>query len=285
MLSRQNSNLSKQRTRPNINVSVQMYTEALHQVLMLSSPVIDLKMKLGPNFACHVKQVTPGALMVCLPLFNDLIAKGCQNLVLQRCKMVQALSQVVNDNELLKPRDTMPLTLPSLIHEASLHILMCAAMMQDILSDPWVEGDGCKTMSADDMARCGCLATCTPGTVCDGGTGWAALTSETNSSVTVDIEGAIESLLQGRRKIDHPESYCPHFPVETVENEVTSPNAFRDRCCQPNGIENGIKMIQVGLYGRERGERVFRTLQPLFLSIVTATIPFLVKKISMFEQR
>lgn len=163
--------------------------------------------------------------------------------------------------------------------------LMCAAMMQAILSDPWVEGDGCKTMSADDMARCGCLATCTPGTVCDGGTGWAALTSETNSSVTVDIEGAIESLLQGRRKIDHPESYCPHFPVETVENEVTSPNAFRDRCCQPNGIENGIKMIQVGLYGRERGERVFRTLQPLFLSIVTATIPFLVKKISMFEQR
>lgn len=93
----------------------------------------------------------------------------------------------------------------------------------------------------------------------------------------------LEALLQGC-KADHPYTYCPHFPVATVEDEVTSPTAFRDRCYQKNGLWNGIKVgagwVARPCDGRERVQN-----HAVTLATVTAAIPFLVKKISNFEQR
>ena len=83
--------VTRARTKPNLSVSEVQYKEALHALLVADPPMLDLKAKLGPELAQHLKQVTPGHLVSLEKLWYQLISSGCKQLVLQSQKIRSAL--------------------------------------------------------------------------------------------------------------------------------------------------------------------------------------------------
>ena len=57
------SKVTRSRTKPNLQVTEEQYKDALHALLVAEPPLLDMKSKLGPGLAKHVKQVTPGHLV------------------------------------------------------------------------------------------------------------------------------------------------------------------------------------------------------------------------------
>ena len=80
--------LSKGRTRANLEATELQYKAALHELFLSDPPVLDMKAKLGPNLVSQVKQVTPGALLAVHNISMPLIQSGCGNMVLQSKKVL-----------------------------------------------------------------------------------------------------------------------------------------------------------------------------------------------------
>ena len=126
---------TRARTKPNLRVSGVQYKEALHALLLADPPMVDLKTKLGPVFAKHKKQVTPGHLCSLEKLWCPLISSGCKQLVLQSQKIRSALHTLVSENRFLIPDGTPAVVAPVIIDDVKAHIMDCAAIMRALKND------------------------------------------------------------------------------------------------------------------------------------------------------
>ena len=82
--------------QPNLNVRESQYKDALYGLLVAVPPLIDMRNKLGPELAKHLKQVAPGHLVSLEKLWYALINHGCTNLVLQSTKIRNSLYSLVH---------------------------------------------------------------------------------------------------------------------------------------------------------------------------------------------
>ena len=126
----QSPKVTRSRTKPNLQVTEEQYKDALHALLVAEPPLLDMRSKLGPVLAKHVKQVTPGQLVSLEKLWYQLINKGCNQLVLQSNKIKVALFKLVHDNSLLIQPGTVPVLIPVIIDDVKQHIMDCAAIMR-----------------------------------------------------------------------------------------------------------------------------------------------------------
>ena len=120
---------------PNLQVTEEQYKDALHALLVAEPPLLDMRSKLGPVFAKHLKQVTPGHLVSLEKLWYQLINKGCKQLVLQSNKIKLALFKLVHENSVLIPSGTLPVLTPVIVDDVKQHIMDCAAIMRALKNE------------------------------------------------------------------------------------------------------------------------------------------------------
>ena len=97
--------------------------------------MLDLKAKLGPELAQHLKQVTPGHLVSLEKMWLQLISSGCKQFVLQSQKIRSALHTLVSQHSLLIADGTPPIKVPCIIDDVKAHIMDCATMMRAIKNE------------------------------------------------------------------------------------------------------------------------------------------------------
>ena len=131
----QSPKITRSRTKPNLQVTEEQYKDALHALLVAEPPLLDMRSKLGPVLAKHVKQVTPGHLVSLEKLWYQLIIKGCKQLVLQSNKIKSSLFALVHENSLLIQPGTLPVLIPVIVDEAKQHIMDCAALMRSLKNE------------------------------------------------------------------------------------------------------------------------------------------------------
>ena len=108
---------SRARSKPNLQVSLDQYKEALHGLLVAEPPLLDMRSKLGPTLAKHQAQVTPGHLVSFEKLWYPLINNGCNQLVLQSNKIQHALQLLVHENSLLIQAGTPSIVVPCFMND------------------------------------------------------------------------------------------------------------------------------------------------------------------------
>ena len=131
----QSPKITRSRTKPNLQVTEEQYKDALHALLVAEPPLLDMRSKLGPVLAKHVKQVTPGQLVSLEKLWYQLINKGCNQLVLQSNKIKIALFKLVHENSLLILPGTLPVLIPVIVDDVKQHIMDCAAIMRALKNE------------------------------------------------------------------------------------------------------------------------------------------------------
>ena len=131
----QSPRITRSRTKPNLQVTEAEYKDSLHALLVAEPPLLDLRSKLGPQLAKHVKQVTPGHLVSLQKLWYQLIKVGCKQLVLQSNKIKCALFALVHENSLLIQPGTLPVMIPVIIEDAKQHIMDCASLMRSLKNE------------------------------------------------------------------------------------------------------------------------------------------------------
>ena len=131
----QSPKITRSRTKPNLQVTEEQYKDALHALLVAEPPLLDMRSKLGPVLAKHVKQVTPGQLVSLEKLWYQLINKGCKQLVLQSNKIKIALFKLVHENSLLILPGTLPVLIPVIVDDVKQHIMDCAAIMRALKNE------------------------------------------------------------------------------------------------------------------------------------------------------
>ena len=131
----QSPKVTRSRTKPNLQVTEEQYKDALHALLVAEPPLLDMRSKLGPVLAKHVKQVTPGQLVSLEKLWYQLINKGCNQLVLQSNKIKIALFKLVHENSLLILPGTLPVLIPVIVDDVKQHIMDCAAIMRALKNE------------------------------------------------------------------------------------------------------------------------------------------------------
>ena len=131
----QSPKITRSRTKPNLQVTEEQYKDALHALLVAEPPLLDMRSKLGPVLAKHVKQVTPGQLVSLEKLWYQLIIKGCKQLVLQSNKIKIALFKLVHENSLLILSGTLPVLIPVIVDDVKQHIMDCAAIMRALKNE------------------------------------------------------------------------------------------------------------------------------------------------------
>ena len=131
----QSPKITRSRTKPNLQVTEEQYKDALHALLVAEPPLLDMRSKLGPVLATHVKQVTPGHLVSLQKLWYQLINKGCKQLVLQSNKIKLALFKLVHENSVLILSGTLPVLIPVIVDDVKQHIMDCAAIMRALKNE------------------------------------------------------------------------------------------------------------------------------------------------------
>ena len=131
----QSPRITRSRTKPNLQVTEAEYKDSLHALLVAEPPLLDLRSKLGPQLAKHVKQVTPGHLVSLQKLWYQLINVGCKQLVLQSNKIRSSLVALVHEHSLLIQPGTLPVMIPVIIDDAKQHIMDCASLMRSLKND------------------------------------------------------------------------------------------------------------------------------------------------------
>ena len=131
----QSPRITRSRTKPNLQVTEAEYKDSLHALLVAEPPLLDLRSKLGPQLAKHVKQVTPGHLVSLQKLWYQLIKVGCKQLVLQSNKIKSSLFALVHENSLLIQPGTLPVMIPVIIEDAKQHIMDCASLMRSLKNE------------------------------------------------------------------------------------------------------------------------------------------------------
>ena len=126
----QSPKVARSRTKPNLQVTEEHYKDALHALLVAEPPVLDMRSKLGPVLAKHVKKLTPGHLVSLEKLWYQLVNHGCKQLVLQSNKIRVALVKLVHENSLLIMHGTLPLLIPVITDDVKQHIMDCATVMR-----------------------------------------------------------------------------------------------------------------------------------------------------------
>ena len=133
--------ITRSRTKPNLQVTEEQYKDALYALLVAQPPLLDMRSKLGPILAKHVKQVTPGHLVSLEKLWHPLINNGCKQLVLQSLKIKLALFKLVHENSLLIQAGTPPVLIPCIVDDVRQHIMDCASGMRALKNGGMQGGD------------------------------------------------------------------------------------------------------------------------------------------------